>query len=101
MSVKLLTEHRMECLSIKGGFTGSFESTLVKLPHCWKSRVVAHSKIFKLSFLCQYLGIAKQNCVFGLVQTTKAHSSKRISASSSGSCFPSFKQDKNIDRDYL
>ena len=25
----------------KGGFTGSSESTLVKMPHCWKSRVAA------------------------------------------------------------
>ena len=42
MSVKLLTEHHVEFLSLKGGCTGSFESTLVKLPHCWKSRVTAH-----------------------------------------------------------
>ena len=27
----------MELLSLKGGYTGSFESTLVKVPHCWKS----------------------------------------------------------------
>ena len=41
MSVKLLTEHNLECLSLKGGCAGSFGSTLVKMPHCWKSRVVA------------------------------------------------------------
>ena len=29
-------------LSITGGCTGSSESTLVKMPHCWKSNVVAH-----------------------------------------------------------
>ena len=39
MSVKLLTEHRLEFLNVKGGCTGSSESTLVKMPHCWKSRV--------------------------------------------------------------
>ena len=33
MSVKLLTEHRLEFLSLKGGCTGSSESTLVKMPH--------------------------------------------------------------------
>ena len=34
MSVKLLTEHRLEFVSFKGGCTGSSESTLVKMPHC-------------------------------------------------------------------
>ena len=42
MSVKLLTEHYLEFLRLKGGCTGSFESTLVKIPHCWKSHVTAH-----------------------------------------------------------
>ena len=41
MTVKLLTEHNLEFLSLKGGCTGSSESTLVKMPHCWKSHVVA------------------------------------------------------------
>ena len=34
MSVKLLTEYRLEFVSLKGGCTGSSESTLVKMPHC-------------------------------------------------------------------
>ena len=42
MIVKLLTEHHLEILSLKGGCTCSSESTLVKLPHCWKSHVAAH-----------------------------------------------------------
>ena len=42
MSVKLLTEHNLEFLRLKGGCTGSSESALVKLPHCWKSHVAAH-----------------------------------------------------------
>ena len=42
MIVKLLTEHHLEFLSLKGGCTGSSESTLVKMPHCWKSRALAH-----------------------------------------------------------
>ena len=41
MSVKLLTEHHLAFLSLKGGCTGSSESTLVKIPHCWKSHVGA------------------------------------------------------------
>ena len=42
MTVKLLTKQHLEFLRLKGGFTGSSESTLVKMPHCWKSHVVAH-----------------------------------------------------------
>ena len=42
MNIKLLTEHHLECLSLTGGCTGSPESTLVKMPHCWKSHVMAH-----------------------------------------------------------
>ena len=34
MSYKLLTEHRLEFVSLKGGCTGSSESTLVRMPHC-------------------------------------------------------------------
>ena len=45
MIVKLLTEHRLEFLSLKGGFTGSSESTHGKMPHCWKSHATAHSTI--------------------------------------------------------
>ena len=48
MVVKLLTEHRLEFLSLKGGFTGSYESTLVKMPHCWKSHVMAHMLIIPM-----------------------------------------------------
>ena len=41
MNVKLLAEHHLEFLSFKGGCTGSYESTLVKMPYCWKSHVAA------------------------------------------------------------
>ena len=41
MSVKLLTKHHLEFLSLKGGCAGSSESTFVKMPYCWKSHVVA------------------------------------------------------------
>ena len=40
MIVKVLTEHHLEFLSLKGGSIGSSESTLVKIPHCWKSHVM-------------------------------------------------------------
>ena len=39
LSVKLLTEHHFRFLSLKGGCTGSSEST--RVPHCWKSHVAA------------------------------------------------------------
>ena len=41
MIVRLLTEHHLEFLSLKGGCRGSSESTLVKMPHCWKSHALA------------------------------------------------------------
>ena len=42
MIVKLLTKQNLEFLSLNGGCTGSSESTLVKMPHCWKSHDMAH-----------------------------------------------------------
>ena len=53
MSVKLLTEHHLRFLSLKAGCRGSSESTLVKMPHCWKSHVMAHLSfsVDVLSFL--------------------------------------------------
>ena len=50
MSVKLLTEHHLECLSLKRGCTVSSESTLVKMSHCWKSHV-AIDKLITLEFV--------------------------------------------------
>ena len=48
MSVKLLTEQHLKFLSWIGGCTDPFESTLVKMPHCWKSRITA--QMIVLSF---------------------------------------------------
>ena len=42
MIVKLLTEHHLEFLSLKGGCRGSSDSTLVKMSNCWKSHGVAN-----------------------------------------------------------
>ena len=53
MNVKLVTQHHLEFLSLKGGCTGSSEPTLVKMPHCRKSHVTA--QIFKLNSL--YAGL--------------------------------------------
>ena len=42
MIVKLLNEHHLEFLSLKGGCRGSSESTLIKVSNCWKSHAAAH-----------------------------------------------------------
>ena len=36
-TLRLLIEHHLEFLSLKGGCTGSCESTLIEIPHCIKS----------------------------------------------------------------
>ena len=57
MSVKLLTEHHLEFLNLKlGGCTGLSESTLVKMPHCWKSHGMAQ-------FCCCILEVLIANSV--------------------------------------
>ena len=57
MIVKLLTEHHLEFLSLKGGCRGSFESTLVKMSNCWKSH--AGAQLFYLLSLCTHCICAK------------------------------------------
>ena len=47
MIVKLLTEHHLGFLSLKGGCTGLSESTLVKMSNCWKSHAAAQLLIDK------------------------------------------------------
>ena len=42
MIVKLLPEHHLKFLSLKGCGRGSFESTHVIMPHCWKSHALSH-----------------------------------------------------------
>ena len=46
MTVKLLTEHNLEFLSLKRGCTDSSESTLVIIPHFWKSHVAAQIQMY-------------------------------------------------------
>ena len=49
MSVKLLTEHHLEFLSLKGGCRGLSESMLVEMQICWKSHAAAHLMIFLMA----------------------------------------------------
>ena len=55
MTLKL---HHLEFLRLKGGCSDSSESTLVKMPHCWKSHVRAQ-KVFLISLLKYMLRILK------------------------------------------
>ena len=54
MIVKLLNEYHLEFLSLKGGCTGSSESTHVKMPHCWKLHVAAQMCSPNEYFLCVF-----------------------------------------------
>ena len=45
MTVKLLTEHKLEFLSLKGGCIGSSEGIQVKMPHCWKSNALVRQSL--------------------------------------------------------
>ena len=55
MIVKLLSEHHLELLSLKGGCRGSSESTLVKMSNCWKSHALAQIERNKL--ICYYQSV--------------------------------------------
>ena len=75
MAVNLLTEHHLEFLGLKGGYTGLSESTLVKTPNCWKSHVIAH------------MGLVARKPVFGGLPTIKVQTSLRICAVRSAPLF--------------
>ena len=61
MIVKLLTEHHLEFLSLKGGRTGSSESTLVKMPSCHSSNFICAQvlHVTQLMQLSQYNRLIK------------------------------------------
>ena len=68
MNIKLLTEHHLEFLSLKGGCTGSFESTHVKVPHCWKSHVTAQIQIAAaVSLVIRHLLHQQQESIESLI----------------------------------
>ena len=50
MIVKLLTEHHLEFLSLKGGYKGSSESLHLKMPHCWKSHALGQLFMLRWSW---------------------------------------------------
>ena len=68
MTVKLLTGNHLEFISLKRVCTGSYESTLVKIPHCWKPHVTAHRFLAPQDMSL----IEKSNQVFLLVGATNS-----------------------------
>ena len=56
MSVKLLTEHHLEFLSLKGGCIGSSESTLVKMPHTGPRSAVGNVSGYRYVSDCRSRG---------------------------------------------
>ena len=73
MSIKLLTEHHLEFLSLKGGCTGYSESTHVKIPHCWKSRVTAKFCVVKFQLQCIFLFVYFQVATVSSVTKSTDH----------------------------
>ena len=55
MNFKLLTEQHLEVLNFTGGCTGSSELTLVRMPHCWKLRVMAQMFPLRAILVCTVL----------------------------------------------
>ena len=79
MTVTLPTEHHFEFLRFKGGCTCSSESTLVKMPHCWKSCGAAHILIFdepKQIFMAKMQVVHKYHCYSGPVTLDSSAESK-------------------------
>ena len=67
MTVQLLTEHHLEFLSLKGGCTGSSESSPVKMPHCLKSHVTA--QMMKEAIYLLSAAVQLKMITFGLIWT--------------------------------
>ena len=73
MIVKLLTEHYLEFLSLKGGCTGSSESTHVKIPHCWKSHVAAQLRLRRNRSIDPNLGLLHNKIAYILATRELIH----------------------------
>ena len=73
MIVKLLTEHRLEFQSLKVGCTGSYESTLVKMPNCWKSHTAAQlftTLLFITAIITIYFSITMLSRIYAFLILT-------------------------------
>ena len=75
MSVKLLTEHYLKFLSLKGDCTCSSESTLDKMPHCWKSHAMAN---LSKTFFCQFLSGHLRQVLLYIIPLGKSRKERHI-----------------------
>ena len=75
MIIKLLTEHHLEFLSLKGGCRGSSKSTLVKISYCWKSHAAAHISVPKSRVLAhnnlRNLALLIHSCIMMYIKVAK------------------------------
>ena len=78
MTVKLLSEHNLEFLSLKGGCRGSSESAHVKMPHCWKSHALAQIPSILFSGKRSIFGITQ------MLYRLKVNSHKTLSRYAAG-----------------
>ena len=51
MTLRLLIEHHLEFLSLKGGYTGSSDNTPVKMPQCWIYHVMTQISCLWFCFI--------------------------------------------------
>ena len=86
MSFKLLTEHHLEFLSLKGGCTGSSEFTLVKMPYCWKSHVAAKIKWQFMNYIAHGLLILVYGLFMAAVMNKTMKSVKNLKFMNITSC---------------
>ena len=88
MSVKLLTGHHLEFLTLKQFCTGSSGSTLVKVPHCVESHVEAH--LFKLLYFifsdALKLNIKEESGQEGMSGYIKSEAESETGEETPGSC---------------
>ena len=71
MIVKLLTEHHLEFLSLKGGCRDSSKSTHVKVPRCWKCQALSQVAFFFTDFQNQINDITYMTLVTSTVLVMK------------------------------
>ena len=67
MIVKILTEHHLGCLSLKGDCRDSYESTHVKMPHCWKSHALAQNFMYACFLVPSSHGLVKKQPGYSVI----------------------------------
>ena len=96
MIVKLLTEHHLEFLSLKGDCRGSFESTHVKMSNCWRLNfsilsmfaiISLRKKSWMFFFMCYCCYVTvRVICLFLVVQHSGKSAAIREWNHGSGEC---------------